>query len=122
MNQSVETQQPINTTNNSIPSEPEKHEIPHTASNVQPNSTANGSSRPRERVKNKAEGHIVSEPVQESSDDPEAHPNMADVGAGVSLLGGAVAIGGAIAGSTAVTALGVTAVVVGGTCYLLKGK
>ena len=89
---------------------------------MQPNPTANGSSRPRERVKNKAEGHIVSEPVQESSDDSEAHTNIADVGAGVALLGGAVAIGGAIAGSTAVTALGVTAVVVGGTCYLLEGK
>ena len=121
-NQSVETQQSANTINNCIPIESKKSEIPHTPPNVKPQPTANGSSRSRERVKNKAEGHIVSEPVQESSDEPEAHSNMADIGAGVTILGGVVTIGGVIAGSNAVTALGVTAVVVGSTCCLLEGK
>lgn len=75
-----------------------------------------------ERVKNRAEGHIVSEHVQENSEDSKSHPVMAEIGAGVAILGGAATIGGVIAGSTVVTALGVTAVVVGGTCCLLEGK
>lgn len=116
--QTVNTQQSVNTAHSPIPQESEKPD--NTMVNTQ--AIANGNPRPRERVKSRSEGHYISEPVSDSSDEPEAHPNMADVGAGVALLGGAVAIGGVIAGSTAVTALGVTAVVVGGTCYLLEGK
>ena len=117
-NQTVNSQQSVNTAHTPIPQESEKPD--NTMVNTQ--AIANGNPRPRERVKSRSEGHYISEPVSDSSDEPEAHPNMADVGAGVALLGGAVAIGGVIAGSTAVTALGVTAVVVGGTCCLLEGK
>lgn len=117
-NQTVNTQQSVNTAHTPIPQESEKPD--NTMVNTQ--AIANGNPRPRERVKSRSEGHYISESISDSSDEPEAHPNMADVGAGVALLGGAVAIGGVIAGSTAVTALGVTAVVVGSTCYLLEGK
>lgn len=79
-------------------------------------------SHPRERVKNDAEGHVKSEPISENSDDPYVRPNLSEIGAGVAVVGGVVSIGGVIVGSTFVTALGVTAVVIGGMCYFLEGK
>ena len=84
--------------------------------------TADCRSHPRERVKNDAEGHVKSEPISENSDDPYVRPNLSEIGAGVAVVGGVVTIGGVIVGSTFVTALGVTAVVIGGTCYFLEGK
>lgn len=77
---------------------------------------------PRERVKNDAEGHVKSEPIFENSDDPYVRPNLSEIGAGVAVVGGLVTVGGVIVGSSFVTALGVTAVVIGGTCYFLEGK
>ena len=115
--------QNVNAVHSPIPPESEKPDNSQEKNIVNNQAIANGSSRPRERVKNSAEGHVISEPVSDSSDDPDAHtPHLSEIGAGVALLGGAVAVGGVIAGSTAVTAIGVTAVVVGGTCYLLEGK
>jgi hypothetical protein len=72
-------------------------------------------------VKSKSEKRVVSEPV-EGSNETETHVVKSELCAGVAVVGGAVAIGGAIVGSTAVTAIGVAAVVVGGTCYLLEDK
>jgi hypothetical protein len=116
-------QQSSNTANNIIPSNPEKHDSIHNIiPNTNPQPTVTGSSRSRERVKNRADGHIVSEPTQDGSDKTDSHPNIADVGVGVALVGSAVAISGVIAGSTAVTAIGVTTAVIGGTCCLLEGK
>lgn len=84
--------------------------------------TADCRSHPRERVKNYAEGYVKSEPVSDNSDDSYVRPNLSEIGAGVVVVGGVVTIGGVIVGSTFVTALGVTAVVIGGTCYFLEGK
>lgn len=123
LDQNDNTQQLVNTVHSPIPPESEKPDNSQEKNIVNNQAIANGSSRPRERVKNSAEGHVISEPVSDSSDDPDAHPShLSEIGAGVALLGGAVAVGGVIAGSTAVTAIGVTAVVVGGTCCLLEGK
>lgn len=115
-------QQSSNIANNSIPRNPEKPDSIHNIPNTNPQPTATGSSRSRERVKNKTDGHVVSESTQDGSDKTDSHPNIADVGVGVTLVGSAVAIGGIIAGSTAVTAIGITTVVAGGAYYLLKGK
>lgn len=123
LDQNDNTQQLVNTVHSPIPPESEKPDNSQEKNIVNNQAIANGSSRPRERVKSSAEGHVISEPVSDSSDDPDAHPShLSEIGAGVALLGGAVAVGGVIAGSTAVTAIGVTAVVVGGTCCLLEGK
>ena len=106
----------------SIPNESESNDYSHgSPKNSQPAAT-NSFPHPRERVKNDAEGHIKSEPVSDNADESETRPNLADIGAGVAVVGGVVTVGGMIVGSTVVTALGITAVVVGGTCYLLEGK
>lgn len=106
----------------SIPNENEPNDSLHQIPRSNPQPTINGSPRPRERVKNNAEGHITSEPVSDNSDDPYARLNLSEIGVGVAVAGGVVTIGGVIVGSTFVTALGVTAVVIGGTCYFLEGK
>ena len=122
IDQTANNQQSVNTVHTPIPQETEKPEKLQEKTIVNNQTKSNGSPRPRERVKTHAEGHFISEPISDSSDDPGAHfSHLSGICAGVALLGGAVAVGGLIAGSTAVTAIGVTAAVVGGTCCLLEG-
>lgn len=119
----VDESSPISDISHSgIPSESDVKDSLHQIPKSDPQPISNSSARPRERVKNNAEGHIKSEPVSDNSDDPYAKPNLSEIGVGVAVAGGVVTIGGVIVGSTFVTALGVTAVVIGGTCYFLEGK
>lgn len=74
-------------------------------------------------MKKKAEGRIISEPVEDSINDTNAKMNKNNiVGIGISVAGGAVTVGGVIAGSTIVTALGVATIAGGCAYYMLGGN
>jgi len=122
--QTASTQQSVKTAPIHIPQEIQKFDYYQGKTTIYSQSTANRSPGPRERVKSRAEGHFTSELIiSDNSDDPDEHSShLSEIGTAVALIGGAVAVGGIIAGSTAVTAIGVTAAAVGGTCCLLKGK
>ncbi len=72
-------------------------------------------------MKNNAEGHVISEPVPDNSDDLNAHPNKSNVGTGIAIFGSVLVFNGVITGATTVTAIGVTMVLIGGI-YYLEGK